>query len=68
MNTAHLTPPRQPDYDGSEQYLHDGLYALYDGWQFRLRAPRAEGDHVVYLGPETLDAFVRFVKSTGVEL
>lgn len=52
-------------YNGAEVYLHDGLYAQYDGWQIRLRAPREDGDHVVYLEPATLVEFVRFAKRVG---
>ena len=37
-----------------EEYLGDGLYVSYDGWQFCLRAPRENGDHVVYLEPSML--------------
>ena len=35
----------------NEIYLGDGLYASYDGWMIKLRAPREDGDHVVYLEP-----------------
>lgn len=36
-----------------EKYLGDGLYAAFDGFQIRLRAPRDEGgDEVVYLEPQ----------------
>jgi hypothetical protein len=28
-----------------ETYLGDGLYASFDGWQVKLRAPRDGGDH-----------------------
>jgi hypothetical protein len=45
-----------------EEYLGDGLYASFDGWQFRLRAPREEGDHIVFLDPSVLAAFERYVK------
>lgn len=47
-----------------EEYLGDGLYASFDGFQFKLRAPREEIDHVVYLEPPVLDAFVRYVATT----
>jgi hypothetical protein len=33
----------------SEFYLGDGLYVSFDGWHFVLRAPRENGDHIVYL-------------------
>jgi hypothetical protein len=32
-----------------ETYLGDGLYASYDGYQIKLRAPRVDGDHEIYL-------------------
>ena len=37
-----------------ETYLGDGLYASFDGYQVRLRAPRDGVDHEVFL--ERLDA------------
>ena len=41
-----------------ETYLGDGLYASFDGWQVKLRAPRENGDHVVFLEDGlTLEAF-----------
>ncbi|MCB0359252.1 MAG: hypothetical protein KDD44_06440 [Bdellovibrionales bacterium] len=46
-----------------ETYLGDGLYARYDGFGIWLRAPRLEGDHLVYLeAGSTLEAFTQFVK------
>ena len=44
-----------------ETYLGDGLYASFDGFQFRLRAPRENGDHEVCLEPSTLNSFEQFV-------
>ena len=32
-----------------EHYLGDGLYASFDGYAVVLRAPRANGDHLVVL-------------------
>lgn len=46
----------------NEVYLGDGLYASYDGWQFCLRAPREDGDHVVYLDGSVLREFENFRK------
>lgn len=43
-----------------ETYLGDGLYASFDGYQFKLRAPREDGDHEVYLEPQVLQAFFVF--------
>ena len=50
----------------AERYLGDGLYASFDGWQIKLRAPREEGgDHVVYLEPATIAELIKFMKSRG---
>ena len=46
----------------SETYLGDGLYASFDGYQIRLRAPRFEVDHEVFLDADTLCAFERFLE------
>jgi hypothetical protein len=51
-----------------ETYLGDGLYVSFDGFGFWLRAPRPEGDHIVCLEPQILQAFNDFVvqiKSRG---
>jgi hypothetical protein len=44
-----------------EVYLGDGLYASFDGDMLKLRAPRENGDHVIYLEPEIYAALQRFV-------
>jgi hypothetical protein len=44
-----------------ETYLGDGVYASFDGWQIRLRAPRDLGSHFVYLDDQTLAAFERYI-------
>lgn len=46
----------------NEIYLGDGLYASFDGWMIRLRAPRTDGDHFVFLEPDTLKALENYVK------
>ena len=46
-----------------ETYLGDGLYASFDGWQIKLRAPRLDGEHVVYLEPELYRALTQFATS-----
>jgi hypothetical protein len=46
-----------------EHYLGDGLYASFDGWQFCLRAPRENGDHVVYLEPHVLASLIAYAKA-----
>jgi len=44
-----------------ETYLGDGLYASFDGWQIRLRAPGEAGDNIVYLESEVVKAFESYV-------
>lgn len=45
-----------------ETYLGDGLYVSMQPYQgIRLRAPRLEGDHQVFLDAETLDAFLAWL-------
>lgn len=51
-----------------ETYLYDGLYASCDGFQIKLRAPREDGDHVVYLDPRTYDELRKFALKIGFEL
>lgn len=51
-----------------ETYLGDGLYASFDGWQVKLRAPRENGDHVVFLEDGlTLEAFFKFVDALPIK-
>ena len=45
-----------------ETYLGDGLYASFDGFQIRLRAPSYCEEHIVYLDPDTLSAFLQYVE------
>jgi hypothetical protein len=51
----------------SETYLGDGLYASFDGWQVRLRAPRENGDHEVYLKQSTLQAFLEYLDALPIK-
>ena len=44
-----------------EEYLGDGLVASIEGEAIKLRAPRSEGDHVIYLEPEILYNFVVYL-------
>ena len=46
---------------GEETYLGDGLYVSFDGWALRLRAPRDDGDHEVFLEPYVYDNFLKYV-------
>lgn len=45
-----------------ETYLGDGVYASFDGFMIRLRAPRADGDHEVFMESQVLAAFERYVE------
>jgi hypothetical protein len=44
--------------------LGDGLYVSFDGasLQYKLRAPRENGDHVVYLDPGMIAELERFTR------
>lgn len=46
-----------------ETYLGDGLYASFDGWQFRLWTQRDFGVHEVFLEPSVVHAFMEFHRS-----
>jgi hypothetical protein len=45
-----------------EAYLGDGLYAEFDGYQFRLYTDRGHIRHEVFLEEAVLHAFFEFVK------
>ena len=49
--------------DREENYLGDGLYASFDGWNIWLRAPRENGDHMVALEPSTYDTLNNFART-----
>ena len=51
-----------------EVYLGDGLFVWFDGWQVKLRAPRIDGDHEVYLEPPVLDAFLSWLEQLRTTL
>jgi hypothetical protein len=54
-----------PEEQG-EHYIGDGCYASYDGWQICLRAPRENGDHVVYLEPFLLNNLITYARRVGM--
>lgn len=45
-----------------ETYLGDGLYASFDGYQIKLRAPQLHGEQVVYMELEVYQSLLQFVK------
>lgn len=47
---------------GEETYLGDGLYASFDGFHVKLRAPREGGDHVVGLEPQVYRALQSWIE------
>ena len=49
-----------------EIYLGDGLFASFDGWQIKLRAPRDHGNHEVYLDGHMLIELLRGAKTWGL--
>lgn len=52
-----------------KQYLGDGLYAAFDGYQFVLTAENGiEAYATVCLEPEVLDSFYRYVDHVKTEL
>lgn len=54
--------------EGEEEYLGDGLYASFQVDSFKLRAPRAGGDHEVWLEPQVLGAFLRYITTITAQL
>jgi hypothetical protein len=51
-----------------ETYLGSGLFASWDGWQVKLRAPRDGADHVVYLEYGlTLEALLQFLDALPIK-
>ncbi len=55
-----------PKIDSRETHLGDGLYASFDGYQIKLRAPREHGDHEVYLEAAVLTAFIDWLKQSDI--
>jgi hypothetical protein len=52
-----------PQPSAPREYLGDGLYAEFDGWQIRLFAHSGvNSTNVVFLEPDVLAAFLRYVE------
>jgi len=49
-----------------EAYLGDGLYVSFDYYQIRLRAPRPDGDHEVFLDARALRAFLEYLRTNEI--
>lgn len=54
-------PPRQPEY------LGDGVYAEFDGYQVWVRTQREFGWHEIALEPAVYNRLREFARSVGVE-
>jgi len=51
-----------------EKYLGDGLYASFDGWQIKLRAPRGmAGNHEVFIEPDVWERLVVYVNEVAIK-
>ena len=50
-----------------EEYLYDGVCASFDGFQIRLRTPREDGDHIIYLEPELWRELKAFARRCGMD-
>jgi DNA-directed RNA polymerase subunit RPC12/RpoP len=53
---------------GAEVYIGDGVYAAFNGFALKLRAPREHGDHEVFLEPREFAEVLRFAKQCGFSL
>lgn len=53
--------------DDAETFLGDGLYASRYAGLIQLRAPREDGDHVIFLEPEVYAALKEYAKKIGWE-
>lgn len=61
MPTEDVTPHEPLP---TPEYLGDGLYAEYDGWQIRLFASNGIGTtNEVFLEPDVLRAFLKYVQA-----
>lgn len=49
-----------------ETYLGDGIYASFDGYQIKLRAPRENGDHEIYMDNVSTGFFLAWMKNSGL--
>lgn len=45
-----------------EEFIGDGVYVSFNGWQIRLRAPREHGDHVVFIEPRMWANLVEYAQ------
>jgi hypothetical protein len=45
-----------------ETYIGDGVYASFDGYQIKLRAPLPEGDQIIFLERVPWNCLVEFVE------
>lgn len=50
-----------------QEYLGDGVYAEFDGYQVWLRTPREMGWHEIAIEPAVYNRLREFARSVGVE-
>lgn len=48
----------------TEMYLGDGLYACHDGFHICLKTNGDRGPMEVFLDPEVMDTFMRFIEKS----
>lgn len=52
---------------GNKEYLGDGVYASFDGWQIWLSTLRENGEHRIALEPYVFHALCRYAKALHIE-
>lgn len=62
-----MTEPTTETYTVST-YLGDGLYATFNGFGVWLRAPRREGEHVVFLEPVVWRSLLTWLKTVHPDI
>ncbi|MCD0415719.1 hypothetical protein LOC51_00695 [Rubrivivax sp. JA1024] len=48
-----------------EEYIGDGVYVSGGGYELTLRAPRLQGDQVIYLDPDQLGNLMAYAAKNG---
>lgn len=56
-----------PDGHTDAEYLGDGVYASFDGWQIWLTTTRENGTHTIAIEPITLDRLLAYRDSLAAK-
>lgn len=48
-----------------QDYIGDGVYVSYQGFDIQISTPRSDGDHTVFLEPHVFAELVRFARRIG---